>query len=95
MTDTRTRADRVNGALRLQAHRLYARDRRQMRTSDHSSRSPGGIDTGPSSAYEAVTRQMVTNLADDLSEIKSRLNALIFALIGGILLDISSRMTNV
>jgi hypothetical protein len=93
--DSRMRADRVNGALRAQIHRLYARDRRQTTRGDCSNRSTGGIDTGPSSAYEAVTRQMVTDLADDLSEIKSRLNALVFALIGGILLEIFSRMTNV
>jgi hypothetical protein len=94
MTDTRVRADRVTGALRVQVHRLCDRDHRRPRRRDRSNPSIGGIDTGPSSAYEAVTRQMVTNLADDLSEIKSRLSALIFALIGGILLDIFSRMTS-
>ena len=35
---------------------------------------------------------MVDSLADDLREIKSRLNTLFFALIGGILLDLLVRV---
>ncbi len=93
MPDTRNGSDQVAEALRVQVRRLRGRDREQARSRDHPDRSVGGIDTGPFSTYEVVTRQMVTDLADDLREIKSRLNALFFALVGGILLDILSRVT--
>jgi hypothetical protein len=52
---------------------------------------PDPIDLRPASAYEAVTRQMVESLAEDLREIKSRLNSLIFMMVGAILLDVLSR----
>lgn len=51
-----------------------------------------GIELGPASTYEAVTRQMVESLANDLREIKSRLNNLLFMLIGGIMLEIAIRL---
>lgn len=49
------------------------------------------IDLRPASVYEAITRQMVESLAEELREIKGRLNGLIFMMIGTILLDILSR----
>lgn len=45
----------------------------------------------PASAYEAVTRQMVLGLAEDLREIKARLNGLLFLVAGSVLLDVLSR----
>ncbi|HWV34149.1 MAG TPA: hypothetical protein VNZ55_00850 [Thermomicrobiales bacterium] len=51
-----------------------------------------GIDVRPASTYEAVTRQMVESLADDLREIKSRLNNLVFMIAGAILMDVISRV---
>jgi hypothetical protein len=51
-----------------------------------------GIDVRPASTYEAVTRQMVEFLADDLREIKSRLNNLVFMIAGAILIDVISRV---
>ncbi|HEU0165048.1 MAG TPA: hypothetical protein VFQ54_08385 [Thermomicrobiales bacterium] len=54
-----------------------------------------GIDLKPTSAYEAVTRQKVDSLADDLREIKSRLNNLVFVIAGGILLDVIGRMLGI
>jgi hypothetical protein len=50
------------------------------------------IDLRPATAFEAITRQMVESLAEDLREIKGRLNSLIFMLVGAILLEIVSRM---
>jgi hypothetical protein len=50
-----------------------------------------GIDLRPGSAYEAVTRQMVESLADDMKEIKTRLNNIFYMVIGAILIDILSR----
>jgi hypothetical protein len=50
------------------------------------------IDLRPASAFEAITRQMVESLAEELREIKGRLNSLIFMMVGAILLEIISRM---
>lgn len=50
------------------------------------------VDLGPVSAYEAVTRQMVEGLADDLDEIKGRLNGLLGMLAGAIILDLVLRL---
>lgn len=53
---------------------------------------PEPIDLRPGNAYEAVTRQMVESLTDELREIRSRLNSLIFMMLGAIVLDIVSRI---
>ena len=50
------------------------------------------IDLRPASTYEAITRQMVESMDDDLREIRGRLNSLIFMMIGAILLDVFSRI---
>ena len=50
------------------------------------------VDLRPASAYEAVTRQMVESLADDLREIKSRLNGLLFMVTGTIMIEVLTRM---
>jgi hypothetical protein len=92
MTDTRDGSDATAAALRAQIRLLRGRTSPEARSRDHPADSAGGIDTGPASTYEAVTRQMVSDLADDLREIKGRLNALFFALIGGILLDLLARV---
>ena len=44
------------------------------------------------SGYEMVTRQMVESISEDVRDIKSRLNNLIFVLVGAILIDIFSRL---
>jgi hypothetical protein len=49
------------------------------------------VDLQPSSTYEAITRQMVESLADDMKEIKSRINNIFYVVIGGILLDMLTR----
>ena len=92
MTDTPNGSDQAAAALRAQIRLLRGRDRHVARSRGHPAGSDGGIDTGPASTYEVVTRQMVTDLAEDLREIKSRLNALFFALVGGILLDLLGRV---
>jgi len=53
--------------------------------------APEGVDLRPASAYEAVTRQKVESLAEDLKEIKSRLNTLFYTVIGAILIDLLTR----
>ncbi|MCC6313528.1 MAG: hypothetical protein IT337_05910 [Thermomicrobiales bacterium] len=48
---------------------------------------------GPPTVYEAVTRQMVTDLAEDLREIKTRLNGLLFLVAGAVVVDVALRLT--
>ena len=55
-------------------------------------RVEAGVELKPASAYEAVTRQMVESLAEDLREIKSRLNGLLFMVGGTVLLDVVLRV---
>jgi len=52
----------------------------------------GAIDLGPASVYEAITRQMVESLRDELREIKSRLNTLLFMMIGAIMVELAMRI---
>ena len=92
MPDTRKGSDHVAEALRTQVRRMRERSHSEARSRDHPTDSAGGIDTGPASTYEVVTRHMVDGLAEELREIKTRINTLIFALIGGILLDLISRI---
>jgi len=49
----------------------------------------------PASAYEAVTRQMVLALTEELREIKTRLNGLLFMVAGSLLLEVALRLAGV
>ena len=51
-----------------------------------------GLELGPVTAYEAVTRQMVEDLARELAEIKGRLNGLLFMVAGAIVVDVALRL---
>ncbi len=51
-----------------------------------------GIDLKPASAYEAMTRQMVEHLQEDLREIKGRLNGLLWMVAGTVLVDVVSKL---
>lgn len=50
------------------------------------------VEMGPGSAYEAVTRQMVEGLKEDLAEIKGRLDGLLFLVAGAIVVDLVLRV---
>jgi hypothetical protein len=50
------------------------------------------VDLEPASTYEVVTRQMVESLADDLREIKGRLNGLLWMIAGAMVLEIGLRL---
>ena len=54
-----------------------------------------GIDLTPKSAHEALTRQMVTDLAADVAEVKTRMNQLIGAVVIALLTDIAMRLAGV
>ena len=56
-------------------------------------RDAGHVDFSPASAYEAVTRQMVEALADDLREIKGRLNGLLWMVASAIVIDLIFRLS--
>jgi hypothetical protein len=58
-------------------------------------RSGAGVELRPSSAYEAVTRQMVEGLTDELREIKGRVNGLLWMVAGAIVLDVVLRLAGV
>jgi hypothetical protein len=51
-----------------------------------------GVELGPASAYEAVTRQMVEALEADLREIKGRLNGVLWMVAGAIVVDVVMRV---
>lgn len=53
---------------------------------------PGRVSLEPASAYEAVTRQMVIAMSEELKEIKARLNGLLFMVAGSVLLDVALRL---
>ncbi len=97
-TDHASTSDAQATALRAEIQRLR-RPRQPVRDEAHrepdesmSGGQAGGIDLGPASVYEAITRQMVESLRDELREIKSRLNTLLFMVIGAIMIEFAMRM---
>jgi hypothetical protein len=59
--------------------------------SDYSHPEPAG-EPGPGSTYEAVTRQMVRSLRDEVRDVKHRINQLITLIIAAILLEVLMRL---
>ncbi len=57
-------------------------------------RRPPGMDLGPASVYEALTRQMVEQVIDELDEIKGRLNGLLFLVAGAVVVDALARLAS-
>ena len=59
-------------------------------------RAPAGdgerVTLGPGTVYEAVTRQMVEGLTEELREIKGRLNGLLFLVAGAMVVDVVLRL---
>ena len=54
-----------------------------------------GIDLTPKSAHEAITRQMVTDLAADVGEIKTRVSAVLWLVAGAVVIDVVMRLAGV
>lgn len=52
---------------------------------------PGGIDLSPGSAYEAVTRTKVDDLAEDVKEIRGRIDAIFWLIAGAIVVQLVLR----
>ena len=49
------------------------------------------IDLGPGSAYEAVTRTMVEDLAEDVKEIRGRIDAIFWLIAGSVVVEVALR----
>lgn len=78
---------------RRQAAAEIAEGVRALRAASAGEGSPAeGIEVRPANAYEAVTRQMVEALQEDLREIKGRLNMLLFTIVGGVAIDVVARV---
>ena len=50
------------------------------------------LDLRPATTFEAITRQMVETLVEDVREIRTRLNSLIFMVVGAMLIDVIARI---
>ena len=46
----------------------------------------------PSSTYEAVTRQMVTDLAREIGELRRRIDTLFYVVVSAIIVDVLGRL---
>jgi hypothetical protein len=75
----------------MSAHAKPISPRRVITAPRRTRPSPGAIDLGPATAYEAITRQKVDSLEEDLREIKSRVDTIFYLVIGSILLDMLTR----
>jgi hypothetical protein len=58
-------------------------------------RRKAGVPMEPATAYEAVTRQMVEGLRDELREIRSRINGLLFIMVGTVVTEVTLRLAGV
>src|SRR3712207_9529256 len=56
---------------------------------------PEPLDLTPKSAHEAITRQMVTDLAADVAEIKTRVNAVLWLEASAVAVDVVMRLAGV
>ncbi|MEZ4529568.1 MAG: hypothetical protein R2855_00940 [Thermomicrobiales bacterium] len=54
-----------------------------------------GIDLNPGTAYEAVTRTMVEELAEDVKEIRGRIDAIFWLIAGAIVVELVMRVLGV
>ena len=66
-----------------------------LRAAGHDGLGMESLDLTPKSAHEAITRQMVTDLAADLAEIKGRVNAVLWLVAGAVLTDVAMRVAGV
>ncbi len=60
-----------------------------------SGQAVDAVDLSPRSAHEALTRQMVSDLAADVGELKSRVNAVLWVVAGAVLVDVAMRLVGV
>jgi hypothetical protein len=53
------------------------------------------FELSPSSAYEIVTRTMVDRLAEDVREIRNRINGMFWLVAGTVIVDVVIRVTGI
>lgn len=51
------------------------------------------VDLAPTSTFEAVTRQMVVDLAREIGELRRRIDALFYVVISAVLVDVVGRVS--
>lgn len=51
-----------------------------------------GVDLAPSSAYEAVTRQMVSDLRREIGYLRRRMDTLFYVVVSAIVVDVLGRL---
>lgn len=56
---------------------------------------PHRIDMTPATAFEAITRRMVEDLASEVRDLRGRIDRLIFVVLGAIIVDILLRLAGV
>lgn len=74
------------------------RDGSRLREITSRDRADGHSEAGepaPRSTYEAVTRQMVRSLRDEVRDVKHRINQLITLIIAAILIEVLMRLMGV
>lgn len=52
------------------------------------------VDLAPATAFEAVTRQMVTDLASEISELRRRIDTLFYVVVSAIVVDVLGRLVS-
>lgn len=57
-----------------------------------SSQTASGVDLGPATTYEVLTRQKVDDLAEDVHEIKQRLDGLFWMVAGAVVLEFTLQL---
>lgn len=51
-----------------------------------------GVDLGPQSTYEAVTRQMVEDVGREIGDLRRRIDMLFYVVISAIVIDVLGRI---
>jgi hypothetical protein len=89
LTDSEARTARLRQAIaNLRGAGAEGRHRQQPGQAE-------SVDLTPKSAHEAITRQMVTDLAADVAEIKSRVNAVLWLVASAVAVDVVMRLAGV
>lgn len=53
-----------------------------------------GVDLGPASTYEAVTRQMVSDLTREIGDLRRKLDTLFYVMVSAIIVDVVGRLVS-
>ena len=89
LTDSTVRTARLRRA--IADFRAAGEEGRHAQQAGHAE----SVDLTPKSAHEAITRQMVTDLAADVAEIKSRVNAVLWLVASAVAVDVVMRLAGV